>query len=476
MGFQSSMGQFITAESFGDQITCQGQKFTSKQMFTLTTSDDKTFSIRAHTGKYLSTRDKDVSVVTCDADEAGKTEQFTFAYSDGCVSIQNHAGNYLNSDNGKLVIKSEAELFALEHGLFPQLVLRNQQHFIGLDKEANTSLNAIPWGKQVVFTCAHAEKRGAYTLTAFNGKFLTVGEGGNLQATAEEETAECQFEFRFEKGFNSILCSNGKYVSVGNSNLKAKAAKVTKFETFEIQVSQPHISLKAFQGKYISVAGANVLCNKGEVDITDGSCEEFRLVPSDGKFGFQLPDETYLTSGNKSVFEVGGKDFGDSEKFELTYDAGKIALKTNEGKYVGAQKLGGLHSKADAIGAEQAFRLYLENRSYLVLKTYEGTYLKTNSGGKIGCNAPRPEIFEVQYNETDLTYQLVNTKQLKFEVGPDHGRVIGSENGQPFYLEITPSGLLSIKTLDGNYLFVDKNQGLLVLGGSELNKTNQFEW
>lgn len=476
MAIQSSLGQFITAEQFGNQVNCQGQKLTSKQIFTLTTSDDKTFSIRGNTGKYLSTRDKDVSVVTLDADEAGKTEQFTIAYTDACVTIQNHAGNYLNSDNGKLVIKSEPELFALEHGLFPQLVLRNQQHFIGLDKEGNTALRAIPWGKEVVFTCAHAEKRGAYTLTASNGNYVTIGEGGALSANTDTETTEAQFEFRLEKGLNSILCSNGKYVSVGNSTLKAKAGKVGRFETFELQVSQPHIALKAFQGKYISVAGSNVLCNKAEVDITDGSCEEFRLVPSDGKFGFQLPDETYLTSGNKSVFEVGGKDFGDSEKFELTYDGGKITLKTNEGKYVGAQQLGGLHSKADSIGAEQAFRLYLENRSYLVLKTYEGTYLKTNSGGKIGCNSPRPEIFEVKYNETDLTYRLLNSKDLAFEVGPDHGRVIASEAGQEFFLEITPSGLLSIKTLDGKYLFADKNLGLLAVGDSELNKTNQFEW
>lgn len=469
--------KYITVEKFGDQLNANGKSFGKQQRFLIVPHGSKTWSIQAHTKKYLS-MDLQINAAATDV---GTNEQFEIVYKEGTgvVSFRGSNGNYINNTSSRTLSVGDwntASYFSLELQVFPQINLKIAHKYVGV-REESLILRDTAFGGDLTFILNPAEKIGCYTLTATNGNLVVVNPNNNkLEANGDhkEENDNSVFVMKFAaNGSWSFLCiGNGCYVGLDGRNLKAKKKTIGKMEKFEILPSRPQITLKAFNNNFLSIQNKNVEAKGHGVDIENSESYVFLLVPQKGKYAFQTSNGNYLSS-KKGGLKTTAATISDSELFVIEFRDKKIAIKSNNGNYITAKKLGSLHSKNEAVEEGSLFDIFYENRQQLVLQNFSSkTYIKANQTGTVKCLSRYPEIFKLEY--IDGKYKIKSSMSTYFDVSDSNTIILGV--GSYFYLKLVANGQLAISTMEGNYLSADRKTGNLIIGPTEIGENELFRF
>lgn len=141
----------------------------------------------------------------------------------------------------------------------------------------------------------------------------------------------------------------------------------------------------------------------------------------------------------------------------------KVAIKANNGKYIGISSNGHLAPNIDNCSDENTlFALQMINKEIMVLQCDHGFI-----GGqdKILCNRGTHDIIYVENQNGKYSFKMANGKAWKFD---DSGALsLASGSGDLFYLVLSGESKMKIKTKDGKFLTGDEKSGAITATGDE---------
>ena len=255
VGFLNKDHNYLTAETFGNEINATGTTMKKKQIWFLEQDPSENWVyIRSHLGRYLSS-DK-YGKVTAVAEEKTESERFLVEYSKNGSWAFKHVlhGNYFTAIKSEVKCFSqmpkEIEWWSMQLDVHPQVCLRNVNrkryaHRNGDELECSEN---IPWGSDALITLDFV--KGRYALKADD--FRTLNKDGVLQDDVDDNSL---FTMEIHNGALAFKDCDGRYLTaVGKTGtMKARNAKFTKDELFKIEDSHPQCHVRSHNGKYVSV-------------------------------------------------------------------------------------------------------------------------------------------------------------------------------------------------------------------------------
>ena len=189
------------------------------------------------------------------------------------------------------------------------------------------------------------------------------------------------------------------------------------------------------------------------IRCTDGNESQACFHPQHGVF------KHFSTLRYFSVQPGGGVQAGEARRPEqaplqlVWQDNGTVAMKADNGKFVGAKKSGHLFANVDVIEDNSRFFFYLTNRPIMILKCEQGFVgYRMATSVKLDCNKASYATFQVERAEGGLVHFKGNFHQCvrlkifhlivrlgqngKYWQVVDGGIACDSETAQGFYLEL----------------------------------------
>merc|ERR1711934_1013029 len=263
---------------------------------------------------------------------------------------------------------------------------------------------------------------------------------------------------------------------------------------FALQDSQPQASFQAVSNKrFVSCSiGMDVTANQDE--ISDNETFQLESQADSAKWNFRTLQDKYF-----SVQPGGGVQAGEAKRPEqaplqlVWQDNGTVAMKADNGKFVGAKKSGHLFANVDVLEDNSRFFFYLTNRPIMILKCEQGYVgYRMATSVKLDCNKASYATFQVERADGGLVHfkgkfrplllRILSTHFLhpgqngKYWQVSDGGIACESETPAPgFYLELREPTKVCIKTEGGNYL-VEKRNGGFNVGGTDEAEATRWEW
>eukprot|EP00054_Salpingoeca_dolichothecata_P015510 m.89572 g.89572 ORF g.89572 m.89572 type:complete len:489 (+) comp21528_c1_seq1:1300-2766(+) len=474
LGFKShTSGKYLTQETFGFAINCNGPSLKKKQTFFLESGEGGAVHIRTHLGRYLVGLAD--GTFKGDAENKGPDTQWTIEPQvDGTWALKSAHGFYAHGEAEKLSAFTK-ELpadgkWVVHLAMHPQVNIFNvmRKRWLHLNEGQIQCNEDIPWGSDAVinfiFFADHPD--GRYGLMTSDGKYLSAN--GRLEETP---TPACQFLLGFHDDQISFRDANGCYLSCigGKGVVKTNKDKITKDELFVLQDSEPQFTIQDYRGKYLSVrASVEVKCD--QKDVQDTERWQFELdAGSQENQGYLVGSNVkYLTVGDGDVLQATGAK-GPDALLTIVWEKNRVKFKASNGKFVCVQSNGGMKA-VSADGSEEGctFLWSLINRDTLLLRGQYGFVGLKGNSGRVEVNKSTGEIFDVICK--DGAYSFRSRTLGKYWAVDQDGVHTNSATPVPFYLEFPLQTHVMIKTEDGAYLEGEQNGGFKATGkGSSKN-------
>lgn len=467
LGFRNhATGKFLTQETFGFALNCNGTSLKKKQTVTLMSAPDGSVHIRTHLNKYMY-GDKD-GKVKGDADAPSKDTQWTIEpQADGTWALKSAFGFYFHGagDNLTAFVKELPAdgKWVVVLAMHPQINLYNmmRKRFVHLSEGELHCDEDIPWGEDALLTLIFFDEHpeGRYGLVASNGKYLTAS--GRL---VDSPSGETEFLLGFHDDQISFCDANRQYLScVGAKGvLKVNKKNITKDELFMIQDSEPQFTIVSHKGKQVSVrSGVEVKADQTTVEDS----ERFQLeITPDGKGHLLTNKLFYWTVGSDGVISLSAKAKGADTALTVVYNGNTTKFIGPNGKYITVKPNGALVANGDGSEESAFFTFTIINRPELVLRGQFGFVGLKGASGRVECNKSRGEIFQLQPNN-GAYFLRANGKYWTVD---QDGVAAVSSTGVPFFLEFVEESKVMIKHADsGKYLEGEQNGGFKASGSSK---------
>uniref|UniRef100_A0A1I8I1J3 Fascin n=1 Tax=Macrostomum lignano TaxID=282301 RepID=A0A1I8I1J3_9PLAT len=397
----AATGKFLTAEPFGFKLNVSASSLKKRQTWTLVPDahTESFVALRSHLNRYLSA-DKDGNVTAC-AESVDTEERFAVEYSsEGGARLALRSvlhGWYFSGEGDQVRCFARSPVWwKCQLALHPQVHLKNlnRGRYLRLGDGEISGDRVNPWGAESLITLMQSAD-GRVAIRASDGSYLS--RTGELSAEMSEEVLlSPEFHCGAAPGL-AFKDSNGRYLTnTGSSGTtKTKNQNVTKDELFVLEASYPQVAVKAFNGRYASVKqGQDLNVNQSEIEATETYQLEF--VSSTGKWRFRTKDDKFwrLSAVANGVNASG--DAGDATtQFELEHLAkGFVAIKSSNGYYLSAKKLGAVNAVGAEVRAEETFQLVLLNRPIAVFRCDFGFVGVRN--GRLECNLSSYDAFQLE--------------------------------------------------------------------------------
>lgn len=479
-GLRASSGKYLTAESFGYRINCNGGSLKKKQIFHLE-MDGSDCYIRTHLNRYLTA--KEDGTFGADAESKGNDEKWTIEpQSDGRWALKSAHGFYCGGQSEDLSaftkVISEDRLWVIHLAMHPQVNVRNvvRKRYVHLSDNALTCDEDIPWGDDAMITLVFFDSTAKYGLQACNGSFLSTS--GELKEKADES---CQYVIVFDGGMVSLKGNNNKYLSAlgGKGTLKATKDSISKDEQFVLEDSQPQVKLTSVNGKKVSVS-QGVELSASQADAGD---TEFFQLEIDTSSKAERPPFALKCKKGREVSYWCMQDDGSihakpamgqldaNNYFNIEWLGTNIALKANNGKFVSTKKNGQLAATDDAPGERSKYVWEIINRPRLVLRGNHG-FVGTLGSGLLECNKSVFEVYTMHVSKGQCFISNSSTGKY-WKVGPN-GITCTGEEPEPFTLEMIANSKMLIKAGD-KYLQGQQN-GQFTATGTKADASTLWEY
>jgi fascin 1/2 len=485
-GLRNSAGKYLTQETFGNKIVCASNKMKKKQIWFLEKTEGQgEVYFRSHLGKYLRV-DGDGKFLG-DGDDSTKEECgfLIEAQPDGKWALKSQKYGWYAGGSGENLTAFQTHLEAdrfwtVNLAMHPLVTIRNvkRQAFVHVNdaRDALTTDEIIPWGDDAVLGLEFFESTGTYGVTACTGAYLT-----NTGALHTEPSEATMFILEFHGGvlaFKSL--ASGKYVtSLGASGIcKATKTTVTNDERYELQNSYPQVTLQSANGLFISIKQGVEVAATAKTGGTD--LEIFQLEPL-GNSQWTIKGSTDKLWANKDggihcvSDPIPGSidDIDPNEQFTLEWHPdGKVAFKTNTGKYLTQMANKYLKPSADVASEEEKslFTHTLVNRPRVVLRGSEG-FINTLPSGLLECNKSEAEFYDAEYQGGRIA---VKGKSGKYWKVGDNGISVVSDTPEFYDMELFPNSKLALK-FNGKF-FQSAQNGAFTATGSAADAKTLFEY
>ena len=194
-------------------------------------------------------------------------------------------------------------------------------------------------------------------------------------------------------------------------DVTANQDEISDNETFqlEFQADAAKWNFRTLQDKYEKKSALRI----GQViRCTDGNESQACFHPQHGVF------KHFSILRYFSVQPGGGVQAGEARRPEqaplqlVWQDNGTVAMKADNGKFVGAKKSGHLFANVDVIEDNSRFFFYLTNRPIMILKCEQGFVgYRMATSVKLDCNKASYATFQVERAEGGLVHFKGNFHQ-----------------------------------------------------------------
>lgn len=473
-GLLNCANKYLTAETFQNKVTANGNTLKKKQIWTMERVGDKGVALKSHLNRYLSI-DRDGNI-TAASEEVGENETLTLeTQSDGKIAIRSIHGRYLGGTGDNLTgfdkTISNTSLFTLRLAVHPQINLysvnrRTFCHLVGDEIRCNEE---IPWGFDALIVLEF--HNGKYALRAANGKLLKCT--GELVEQVSDATLytivfrNAQVAFRDHKG--KFLTAVGAAAIV-----QSRKDSIGQDELFLLTDSHPQVRLTASNAKLVSIRdGLEVRANQTQAEPKDSEIFQMEAVSrtdrsGNVKFAFRGSNKKYWSSapgikGDKDTLS------DPSSQFEIEWMGAMIALKGSNGKFISVKSNGKMSADSAELTDECKFVFEFINRPLLVLRGEHGFVGVKGGSGILECNRSEYDLFYVQCNAGTFHIQGANNKYVG--VSADGTLTVTNSTPTDFNFELRAHTHMVIRAPNGKLLQGAQNGGFTATGSTICNST-----
>jgi len=329
-------------------VSNRDTQFGRETLFIREEADNRgAYGIRASTGKYLCV-DSSRKVVATQNNMSDPSAQFYFEF---------HGNN--------MAIKSVgAQLFVTTLGTGLQALRTSvslKEIFIMIDSDPQVTIKANN-GKYVAFQGANLitttnkvtnneifileSDNDRWAFKTYQENHISVKSDGIVSVDAKKKTDSEYFTMEFYDGKTAIRAPNGKYLSAKPlGGVEVKPTEVGPKELFEVFLfNRPQLVLQTNQQSFIGTQDDKVRTNKtkGEALVVEFKDSKYALRNSTGK---------YFKVGSDAKVGLAG----DPSWFFFEFYSGRVAIKTETGKYLRSENQGWLVAVADRPEATELY-------------------------------------------------------------------------------------------------------------------------
>jgi len=467
----TTTGKYLTQETFGFALNCNGPSLKKKQIFYLETgaNEGKVF-IRTHLGRYLNALPDGTWKAELE-NKDGNCEWSIEPQADGTWALKSAHGYYAHGTGEKLSAYTK-ELpadgkWCVHLAMHPQVNVRNvmRKRFIHFEDNELHCNELVPWGADALLTFVFFSEvtEGRYGFMACNGQYLNAN--GRLQ---DKPDAGCQFLLGFHDDQISLRDQTGNYLACvgGKGVVKCNKDKITKDELFNIQDSEPQFTIQDSRGRYVSVrSSAEVKAD--QTDVTDAERFQLELVGTSKATFMTVKNQYWSVQGD--VVQLTDKADA-SCHFDLEWKKNRVTLRAG-GKVVSVAPNGALKAN-NKVDDTNDFTFSLINRPQLVLRGQYGFVGLKGASGRVEVNRAAYDVFDLEVK--DGAYFIKNPAGGYWAVDGD-GLHSNSGSPVPFYFEFIERSKFLIKTEGGDYLEGEQNGGFKGTG-KDANKNTLWEY
>eukprot|EP00055_Hartaetosiga_balthica_P007003 m.23496 g.23496 ORF g.23496 m.23496 type:complete len:494 (-) comp5550_c1_seq1:184-1665(-) len=470
-------GKYITQESFGNAINCNGGSLRKKQTMTMIAGDDGTIHLRTCNGKYLY-GNKDGKVMADLDDPSAETQWTIVPQESGSWGLISAAGYFFHGTGTGLTAFTEAKEgvavpadghWIVHLAMHPQINLFSpaRKAFVHFAGDALTTDEDVPWGEDALLSLVFFDDApdGRYGICSFDGKFLE--SSGKL---VSEKTPSCEFHIDFhDENKVSFRASNGNYLAPADSvgTLKAHRNKIGKDQYFLIQDSEPQFTITTELNagtRQVSARNGNEV-KADQSTVTD--TERFQLVVlPGGDVQFKTSKLTYFTVRDDG--SIGGVDIanpGVSETFTIDYSNENVVkiISSKTGSAVWSKPSGALYATSSDV--ETVFTLTIINRPTLLLRCQYGFAGLKGASGRVECNKASGNFFKL--STKDGFYYFQSEQTGKYWGVDQDGLTATYDAPEQFVLEfVEPTHALVKHVSSGKYLKASQNGAITATGNA----------
>jgi len=473
MGFRNHASQlYLTQETFGFRINCNGKSLKKKQTFTLV-SKDGVVHIRTHLNKFMY-GDKDGNVLG-DADAPSAATTWTIIpQSDGTWALKTAHGFFFHGLGDKLTafvggdnVPADGK-WVVHLAMHPQINLFNpmRKRYVHLAEGELQANEDLPWGEDALLTLEFVDEHteGRYCIRACDGSFLE--STGRLVA---QPNSKVQFLLGFHDDQISLCSDDGRYLTpVGaKGTLKAHKDNVTKEQLFTMQDSEPQFTIRDVnRNMQVSTRNGNECKADQKVsDITDS--ERFQLeVDASGKMHLMTNKLKYLTARADACIGADADKKSDATVFNVKWNGPQVQFQYGPtGKFITVKPNGALYASGDGSEANSMFEFNIINRPTLMLRGQYGFVGIKGASGRLECNRARGNVFHLECKGG--AYRL-KTPEGKYWTVDQDGVSCTASTPTDFFFEFAKRSQVLIKHAEsGKYLEGEQNGGFKATGSSE---------
>lgn len=258
-------------------------------------------------------------------------------------------------------------------------------YHIGLVNYQNKYLTAESFGFQVNASGVHLKKKQIWTieqdsghvhLKSHLGRYLTADKNGNLSCEAEEKESDAKFIVSYQSdGRWALKSMHERYLGGEDDQLKCFATKVSEAELWAMQFAiHPQINLlHAVRKRYVCLRDDELQVTE---DIPWGADSLITLEFKDGKYALLASDSRYLNNDGSL-----DKKLTEYAKYLIEFHEGKVAFRTNEGRFLTcAGNKGKIQSnKKNSAGRDELF-VIVDNHPQCILKAQNERMVSIRQG------------------------------------------------------------------------------------------------
>eukprot|EP00045_Choanoeca_perplexa_P007128 m.62955 g.62955 ORF g.62955 m.62955 type:complete len:489 (+) comp13943_c0_seq1:114-1580(+) len=474
MGLRNSAtGKYLTQETFGFAMNCNGKSLKKKQSLTMVVSDG-TVHFKTHMNKFLY-GDRD-GKVNADADSMSADTAWTIVpQPDGTWGLKSAHQFYIHGAGDKLTAFVGGDeppadgRWVVHLAMHPQINLYSaaRKRFIHLKNGELQCNEDVPWGDDALLSLVFFDDHphGRYGLIAANGQYLE--SSGKL---VDSPTPGCYFLIGFHDDQVSFCDdSDASFLSCvgGNGVLKKNKNKVTKDELFKIQDSEPQFTIRNLT-KDMAVSARNGTEVKADVKLNDiQDSERFQFEVKAGGLVHVMTDKLkyWVPRSDNSIGAEADKQ-GANTAFRVDYSAGNTVRFVHEstGKVLWSKPNGALMATGDGSEESGTFEVAIINRPTLILRGQYGFVGLKGASGRVECNRTSGDVFTLEskggeyYLSMDGRYWTVDAD----------GVAATSSSPVAFFLEfVEPSKCMIKHKESGYYLKGEQNGGFKAVGSAK---------
>ncbi|EDQ84601.1 uncharacterized protein MONBRDRAFT_39233 [Monosiga brevicollis MX1] len=477
MGLRNaSSGLYLTQETFGFAVNCNGKSLKKKQTLTLVAQDGG-IHFKTHLNKFLY-GDRDGNV-KADADAPSAETQWTILpQADGTWALKSAAGFFFHGTGDKLTafvggddVPADGR-WVVHLAMHPQINLYNamRKRYVHLSTDGELQCNEdVPWGEDALLNLIFFEEHptGRYGLMACNGKYLE-----NSGKLVDAPNGNCQFLLGFHDDHISLCDDEGRFLSCvgGKGTVRVNKQKVTKDELFRIQDSEPQFIIRnIFKNLNVSARnGAEVKADQKLNDVQD--TERFQFEVADGEVHVMSDKLKYWAPRDDGSLAVETEKKSANTAFVVDYSAGNTVKFQHKasGKFLIAKPNGAMFATGDASDEAAAFELAIINRPTLILRGQYGFLGVKGASGRVECNRSHPDVFNLVSKNGEYYLQ----KDGKYWTVDQDGVACVSSSPVAFFFEFVQLSKALIKHKEsGKYIIGEQNGGFKANGDREETNT-----